>query len=211
VATRSSQPHSFGTDLALYVGGAILFSFPLLMTMEMWWLGFYMDRLRLALFLAVAVGTVVMLSHLEGEPESSLLDVLGGMAACAVGFAMAALLLLTLGIIEWGMSTDEVVGKIVLHAIPASIGAILARRILEIEHTPDEEKRRQGFGITLFLMAVGSIFLAFQLAPTEEMVLIAHKMSGWHAVGLMLLSLVAMSGIILVGERNGSSGGASGS
>ena len=28
-------------------GGALLFGLPLLMTMEMWWLGFYIDRLRL--------------------------------------------------------------------------------------------------------------------------------------------------------------------
>ncbi len=36
----------FFVDLVQAFGGAILFSFPMLMTMEMWWLGFYMDGLR---------------------------------------------------------------------------------------------------------------------------------------------------------------------
>ena len=35
--------------------GALIFAFPLLMTMEMWQLGFSMDRWRLVLFLVVGV------------------------------------------------------------------------------------------------------------------------------------------------------------
>ena len=39
--------------LARAFAGAIIFALSLLMTMEMWWLGFYMDRLRFAFFLLV--------------------------------------------------------------------------------------------------------------------------------------------------------------
>jgi hypothetical protein len=59
---RVEPEHSFGLDLAHDFGGAILFSFPLLMTMEMWWLGFYMERTRLALFLLLAFVMVMGLS-----------------------------------------------------------------------------------------------------------------------------------------------------
>ena len=43
---------SFLVALARAFAGALIFGLPLLMTMEMWALGFYMEPLRLALFLA---------------------------------------------------------------------------------------------------------------------------------------------------------------
>ena len=199
---RGSQ-HSFALDLAHDFGGAILFSFPLLMTMEMWWLGFYMDRFRLGLFLTLAFLTVVGLSYFEGGEETFKIEVLDALVACAAGYAVAAAMLVLFGIIKPGMSADEVVGKISLHAVPGSIGAILARRLLEVEETRKEKRRRQGYGAKVFLMGVGAIFLAFQLAPTEEMVLIGHRMTGWHAAALAFVSLCVMQSFICATEREG--------
>jgi putative integral membrane protein (TIGR02587 family) len=193
--------HSFAADLAHDFGGAILFSFPLLMTMEMWWLGFYMDRLRLALFLALAFVLVAGLSYFEGGEETFRIEMLDALVACAAGYTVAAVMLLLFGIINSGMSADEVVGKISLHAVPGSIGAILARRLLEVEETKKEKRRREGYGAKIFLMGVGAIFLAFQLAPTEEMVLIGHRMTGWHAAALAVVSLCVMQSFICATER----------
>ena len=172
--TGRDKHHRFGRDLAHDFGGAILFSFPLLMTMEMWWLGFYMDRFRLALFFVLAFVLVMGLSYLEGGEETFMIEVLDALVACAVGYTVATVMLFLFGIIKPGMSADEIVGKISLHAVPPSIGAILARRQLDIKETKKERRRRQGYGAKLFLMGVGAIFLAFQLAPTEEMVRIGH-------------------------------------
>ena len=63
--------HNFALDLAHDFGGAIIFSLPLLMTMEMWWLGFYMDRFRLALFLVFAFVLVLGLSYFERGSEEA--------------------------------------------------------------------------------------------------------------------------------------------
>ncbi|MDQ3960055.1 MAG: TIGR02587 family membrane protein, partial [Pseudomonadota bacterium] len=115
--------------LARAFGGAILFSFPMLMTMEMWWLGFYMDPLRLALFILLDIPLLVGLSYYAGfEPTSQrLADVMDAFTAYAVGFTAAGLLLVLFAIIEPGMSADEIIGKIAVQAVPASIGAMLAR------------------------------------------------------------------------------------
>lgn len=201
---RGQAPeHSFGVDLAHDFGGALLFSFPLLMTMEMWWLAFYMDRLRLALFLALAFGMVLGLSYFEGGEETFEIEVLDALVACAAGHAVAAVMLLLFGIVKPGMSADEIVGKISLHAVPASIGAILARRQLGVEETRKERRRREGYGAKIFLMGVGAVFLAFQLAPTEEMVLIGHQMTGWHAAALVVFSLGVMQSFVCATERRG--------
>ena len=188
-SSRGAQKHSFGVDLAHDFGGAILFSFPLLMTMEMWWLGFYTDRFRLALFLALAFAMILGLSYFEGGEETFKIEVLDALVACATGYTIAAVMLLLFGILEPGMSADEIIGKVSLHAVPCSFGAILARRQLDVAETRKERTRRQGYWAKVFLMGAGAIFLAFQLAPTEEMVLIGHMMSGWQAAALGVVSL----------------------
>ncbi len=188
----NAPDHSFAVDLAHDFGGAIIFSFPLLMTMEMWWLGFYMDRFRLALFLTLAFILVIGLSYLEGRPETFKIEILDALVAWTAGYVIAAVMLILFGIIKPGMAADEIVGKISLHAIPGSIGAILARKLLEVEETPKERQRREAYFAKIFLMGAGAIFLAFQLAPTEEMVLIGHRMTGWHAAALVVVSLVIM-------------------
>src|SRR5688572_12343731 len=193
---RKTSDHDFGVDLVHDFGGAILFSFPLLMTMEMWWLGFYMDRLRLALFLTLAFLMVMGISYLEGREETFKIEVLDALVACATGYTVATVMLLLFGIIKWGMSADEIIGKIALHAIPCSIGAILARRQLEAEETKKEARRREGYHAKLFLMGVGAIFLAFQLAPTEEIILIGYMMTEVHAALLVLVSLCMMQAFL---------------
>lgn len=202
-ASRQEQPsnHNFVVDLAYDFGGALLFSFPLLMTMEMWWLGFYMDRFRLALFLAVAFLMIVSLSYLEGGEETFKIEVLDALIACATGYTVATVMLLLLGIIKSGMSADEIIGKLALHAVPCSIGAILARRQLEAEETKKEARRREGYLAKVFLMGVGAIFLAFQLAPTEEIVLIGYMMTGWHTAALVIVSLCIMQAFLCSIER----------
>jgi putative integral membrane protein (TIGR02587 family) len=202
-ASGQTLHHSFGTDLAHDFGGAILFSFPLLMTMEMWWLGFYMDRSRLALFLTLAFVLVIGLSYFEGRDETLKIELLDALVACTAGYVVSAVMLSLFGIIKPGMSADEIIGKISLHAVPSSIGAILARRLLEIEETRKERRRRQGYWAKIFLMGVGAIFLAFQLAPTEEMVLIGHRMTGWHAAALAVVSLGVMQAFICSVESRG--------
>jgi putative integral membrane protein (TIGR02587 family) len=199
--TPTKSRHNFAMDLAYDFGGALLFSFPLLMTMEMWWLGFYMDRFRLSLFLTLAFLMVVALSYLEGGEETFKIEVLDALLAYATGYTVAAIILLLLGIITSGMSADEIIGKIALQAIPCSIGAILARRQLEAEETRKEARRKESYVAKVFLMGVGAIFLAFQLAPTEEIILIGYRMTGWHAALVAIVSLCIMQAFLCSIER----------
>src|SRR4051812_20262194 len=49
--------------LARGFGGSILFALPLLMTMEMWWLGFYLDPARILLLMAVFFPILIGVAH----------------------------------------------------------------------------------------------------------------------------------------------------
>jgi putative integral membrane protein (TIGR02587 family) len=197
---------AFLVALARAFAGAIIFGLPLLMTMEMWALGFYMEPLRLALFLAVMFPLLVVLGYYAGfEADAGWRDlVVSACVAYAVAFVAAAAGLALLGTLGPGMSVEEIVGKISLQAIPASIGAMLARSQLgEREEQESEERRRDTYHGELFLATVGALFLAFNVAPTEEVVLISTMMTEWHALALVGVSLAIMHAFVYAVEFRG--------
>jgi putative integral membrane protein (TIGR02587 family) len=194
---QAERQYLIATGRAL--AGATIFAFPLLMTMEMWWLGFTMDPVRLGLFLVLAFPLLAVLSYFSGFEETFSWrdDVLDALAAFAVGFVASAALLLLMGVIQPGQPLAEVVGKIAVQTVPAAIGAMVARKQLGEKEDEDMSPERQaGYPGALFIMTVGALFLAFNVAPTEEMVLIAYRMTPWQALGLVLLSIVVLHAIV---------------
>jgi putative integral membrane protein (TIGR02587 family) len=206
VRSDAAAERHFLIALARAFGGAIIFALPLLMTMEMWFLGFYMDDLRLALFLAVIFPVLGALAYYAGFEESfGWRDfVLNALVAYAVAFVASAAILALLGVLQPGMSVDEVVGKIALQAVPGSIGAMLARSQLGArEEEEEEEERRDTYGGELFLAGVGALFVAFNVAPTEEVVLIAQMITVWHALAVIAASLAIMHAFVYAVEFRG--------
>lgn len=186
-------------DLGRAFGGALLFGLPLLMTMEVWEAGAAMGPVRQLAFLAFSIPLLWGLSYYAGFSDQRGLigDGLDVAVALAVGFITAGLLLFLFGVIQWGDPADEVAGRLMLQAAPAAMGALLARRQLaggDDEGDGDEDDASY-FG-ELFLMAAGALFLALNLAPTEEMELIAYKASPMQILGLMALSLILMHLIV---------------
>ncbi len=179
--------------------GAIIFGLPLLMTSEMWFLGFSMDPWRLALFLLLFFPVLVVLSwHIGFEDTFSWRDdVVDALVAYTIGFVSAGLILLALGVLDSTDSLREVVGKTSLQAVPASIGALLAQTQFG-EESAGTASRQEGqrYASELFIMGVGGLFLAFNLAPTEEMLSLAFRTSQGHALALVALSLALMHAFV---------------
>ncbi len=192
----------FLVGLARAFAGASLFSFPTLMTMEMWWLGFTVEPARLALMLALSLPLLVALSYYVGFEDTPTLlnDVVDAFVACAVGFVTSAVVLALFCVIGPGMPTEEIVGKIVIQSVVASIGAMLAQSELGgggVEKgKAGRRKRHARYTGQLFLMGIGAIFLAMNPAPTEEIQLIAFQMSGPHLVALGVFSLGLMQAFV---------------
>ena len=109
-------PNPFHTCLGRAYGGAILFSFPILMTMEMWSLGASLDGFRIALFTLLAIPLLIGLSYYDGFEDTSSLrdDVVDTFVAYAVGFSASAVMLLLFNVINHRMSFDELIGKLAL-------------------------------------------------------------------------------------------------
>ncbi|HYJ79901.1 MAG TPA: TIGR02587 family membrane protein, partial [Longimicrobiaceae bacterium] len=196
----------FLVGLARAFAGAIIFSLPLMMTMEMWWLGFYMGRLQLALLMVLMLPMLVGLDRYSGFEHTSTWgqDVLDALVAYAVAFVAAGVLLYLFGVISLTLPLREVVGKVALQAVPASFGAVLAASQLG-GADPAEQRRRQraGYPGEVFFMLAGALFLAFNLAPTEEMVLISYQMTPWHALALAAVSLAVMHAFVYAVDFRG--------
>jgi putative integral membrane protein (TIGR02587 family) len=188
----------YAKELARAAGGALLFSFPILMTMEMWQLGFYMDRLRLALFVGLGLILLVGLSRRVGFAghASWLTDVGDALSAYAVGALVALVLLALFGVVDGTMSWSQWIGKVAVQSVPAGIGAILARS--QLAGAPEEKEDEQpepppaSYAGELFLMLGGAVFIAFNVAPTDEIQVIAQMITPWHAVLLAVGSAVIL-------------------
>lgn len=211
----TAREHFVGVARAF--GAAIFFGLPLLMTMEMWWLGFYMDRFRLALFVAAFFPFVVGLSRVAGFERTTGWgeDVRDALVACAVGFVTAAIVLLLVGSLRLDTSLSEAVGMVAVTAIPCSVGAALAESILgggadadgnggEGEGSGgDDRAQPASYAGELFLMGVGAIFFAFNVAPTEEMLVIALRLTVWHLLAAVAVSLLLMHAFVYSVEFHG--------
>ncbi len=207
--TPSEETGSAGflRDAGRAFGGALIFSLPILMTMEMWHLAYTMEAWRLAVLFAVSVPLLIGLARVIGiEDRNNLSDAtMDAFFAIGVAALTSAIILFALGVIEPGMSGDEIVGKIALQSVPAAIGALLARDQLGGGEDDADKNGEESYGGELFLMAAGALFLAFNLAPTEEMILISYLMTEMHAVGLVVVSILVMHGFIFAVEFKGGS------
>jgi putative integral membrane protein (TIGR02587 family) len=195
---RSANLEYLG-GLGRLFAGAILFSLPILMTMEMWWLGFYLEPTKLVQFAVVNFIVLVGLSRVSGFEKTASWgdDALDALTAYAVAAIWSAVVLWLFGIVEFGQPASEIVGKITLQSVPASFGAMLASKQLGSSQSNDKEKKdRSTYWGQLFLMLAGALFVGFSVAPTEEMILISFRLSAVHSMLLILISIVLLHGFV---------------
>jgi putative integral membrane protein (TIGR02587 family) len=195
----------YAQGLVRAAGGAIIFALPLLMTMEMWWLGFTIDRGRLLLLLVFLLPTLVLLSYHAGFEATANWreDVLDALVAYAIGFVASGIVLWLLGMLTADSTLSEAVGMTAVQTVPASVGAMLARSLLAGEHADADARPGSTYQGEVFIMGIGALFLAFSIAPTEEVLLIAFRLSPLNTILLALASLALMHAFVYVVEFRG--------
>jgi len=187
-------------------GGALIFSLPVLMTMEMWDMGFAMERWRMVVLMLASVPLLMFLSHYSGFEDTWdwREDARDVAIAYAVGMLTSAAVLGLIGVLHTDMGFSEFVGKIVVQTIPGALGALLGRS--QFGKGGKESGKEDRMLSELGVMTVGALFLSLNIAPTEEMVLISYKMTDWHTVILMPATLLIMHGFVYATEFTPNSG-----
>ncbi|MEN5361920.1 TIGR02587 family membrane protein [Brevundimonas intermedia] len=192
------KERAYVRDLARAFAGALVFNIPLLMTMEMWEQGVAMERWRLLTFIVAGLPLLYGLAYYAGfsKRRGFRNDILDTAVALAVGFVTASVLLILFGVVQWNAPPHEAIGMVALQAVPGAMGALLARRQLSGDGGGDTDEDAASYFGELFLMAAGALFFALNIAPTEEIILIAYKATALHVLALIALSLLLLHLIV---------------
>ncbi len=208
---EDDEVRQFLIGLARGTAGALLFALPMLMTMEMWFLGLYVNSWRLLLLCILNLPLLLLLARRIGfENINSWSQALrDAITAYGLGIAVSAGVLLLFGILNDQLTASNIVAKVALQSVPASIGALLGRSQLGQYSDAEDEEEGEYSGETgylheLFMMVVGALFLNLNVAPTEEMILIAYKVTPYHILALCLLSIAIMQGFVYALHFKGS-------
>jgi putative integral membrane protein (TIGR02587 family) len=204
-ASATSSDRQYAIGVARACGGALLFSLPILMTMETWQLGVHMDRLRLALVLVANVPVLIGLAYYLGfEDSTDLLDAtIDAFVAIVVAASLTAIILYVLGVLRTDTAANEWIGTVALQTVTGSVGALLAQSQFGLASKKNRKRREGGSIAEYFFMAAGALFLSANIAPTEEIILIAHMMSPWHTIALLVVSLIVMHAFVYALEFKG--------
>ncbi|HWJ87412.1 MAG TPA: TIGR02587 family membrane protein [Pelagibacterium sp.] len=188
------------------VGGALLFSLPMLMTMEMWELGITLDRWRILILLITGFPLLLLLSREIGfeRTESWYENIRDVTISYGIGIATSAAIMAVLAILGGPSSPDIATGKIAIQTFPAALGAMLGRSQFGGEKMNSGEKQ-ETFSGEMLIMAAGALFLSLNIAPTEEIRVISFRMNAWHALILIPLSLTIMHAFVFAASFAGGS------
>jgi putative integral membrane protein (TIGR02587 family) len=204
-------------DLIRGASGGFLFGIPLLYTMEIWWIGSYTDPPLMLIILAVTFVVVFLLNRTDGfrqlSPDRPIQAVMDSVEALALGIICVTCILILLQEITLRTPLEEAIGKVVLEGMPFAIGVALARSILASSDQEGSEGASAGakpqsgqpnanqttynatvadIGATL----VGSIIIAFNVAPTDEVSMLAAATSPPWLLALIAASLLISYGIV---------------
>ncbi|MFN8590396.1 MAG: TIGR02587 family membrane protein [Thermomicrobiales bacterium] len=204
-------------DFFRALAGGFIFAVPLLYTMEMWWIGTATPLWKLLAFLGIAflIGLGLAGSRdggfkAETSRFASIEQAVDGMA---IGIVGAVVILAILNRIQGSDPLGAILGKVIIQAIPLSIGAAVANAVFgrgrnasgrgEEEPAPPLDVKTE-FLSDLGATTIGAIFLGFSIAPTDEVTMLAAGMDYPHLLALIVLSL-AVSLIIVFASGYGDS------
>ena len=201
--------------MAAVAGGAIV-GMPLLYTMEMWWHGMTMSPAHLLVLIVAILVMNFVFSVVSGfRRESTLVEAaMESVTSVGIGIVFSSLVLSVIGELKPAMSPAEVIGKVLLEAAAVSIGVSFANaQVRDKSRTGDDDDERHGDGGArqpkdperaqlradlrdASAALAGATLFALNIAPTEEVMLIASRLAPWQLLVLLGFS-VALCHVIL--------------
>ncbi len=199
-------------EYARGIAGGLLFSLPLLYTMEMWYAGLTARPERLIVYVLVTYVLLLGYNRYAGMREdASFAEVaIDSIEEMGLGLIIATVVLWLCGRITGEMTGAEIVNQIVVEAMTVAIGVSVGTAQLggeeqtESGEQSDEDKPRDedtnaenrsakddvSFNGQLVIAMCGAVLFAANVAPTEEILVIAIESSPLKLLGLSVLSLV---------------------
>ena len=188
--TESLQEYGRG------VAGGLMFSLPLLYTMEVWWAGFNTHPYRLLAYVLTTFLLLLGYNRYAGlRHDRNMTEVaIDSVEEMGIGLFLAALVLFLLGRITFEMPINEIAGVIVVEAMTVAIGVSVGTAQLgaggKDEGMGSDSKDGIHFGGQIVFAFCGAVLFAANLAPTEEIVIIGIQTSWLKLIGVAVFSLL---------------------
>ncbi|MEH2451358.1 TIGR02587 family membrane protein [Nostoc sp.] len=196
--------------------GGFLFGIPLLYTMEVWWIGSLAKPQLMMMAIALMFIVVYLLNQTEGfrKRRYSWLDHQAAMdtvEAIAIGLACSAFVLLLLRELTLETSLKESLGKIIFESVPFALGVGLANQLLGDTRNGDPEGQAtdqvnsttnnkedeiQATFADVGGTLIGATIIAFNIAPTDEIPMLAAAASPPWQLAMIATSLLISYGIV---------------
>lgn len=198
-------------DVVRGVSGGMLFGIPLLYTMEVWWVGSSASPKAMLAVLGVGFATVFLLNRTSGfrsTRDVRLADALkDSVEGLAIGLVCAFAVLVLFGEIRAGTPRQDALGKIAFEGAPFVIGVGLARHFLRKGRTENDDdddgddggdRRINATLADVGATLLGAVFIALNIAPTDEVPMILSAMTPFWLVVMIGSSLLLSYAIVFV-------------
>ncbi|HVI01977.1 MAG TPA: TIGR02587 family membrane protein [Enhygromyxa sp.] len=202
MAQRGRRPwRQSAQEYARGIVGGLFFSMPLLFTMEVWWAGFVLPPGRLLAGVCATLLLLIGYNRYAGlRRDARVLDtVIESVEELGLGIVVAAGSLWLLGRITLAMPIDEIIGKIVTEAVVVAIGVSIGTAELGAgsaaeqgmaDERPPREQPWRALLDQLALASCGAVLVAANVAPTEEIPLLASEATPGRLLGMIALSIM---------------------
>ena len=189
--------------------GGFLFGIPMLYTMEVWWIGSIISPPLMLVVIAVTYTVVFLLNCTAGFRKIKGIQAVDALRdsveAISLGAVCATVVLTLLREISFSVPLDEALGKVLFESLPFTLGVTLANQFLSgsQDQSGNQEKGdRQpkseinatfsDIGATL----IGATAIALNIAPTDEVAMLASALSAEWMLAIIAASLVISYGIV---------------
>ncbi|HEX6985822.1 MAG TPA: TIGR02587 family membrane protein, partial [Planctomycetaceae bacterium] len=178
--------------------GGLLFSLPMLYTMEVWWHGFIASPQRLLCFIAVTFVLLLAYNRYAGmRRDAAWWEVaVDSVEELGIALLLSPLVLFLLGRIGPETSWPDLLGKTVIEAMIVAVGVSIGTAQLgggEGEAAgmdgDGEDDRPHPWGQTVVAFCGATVFAA-NVAPTEEILMIGLEASPARLLGLAAFSVL---------------------
>jgi putative integral membrane protein (TIGR02587 family) len=190
--------------------GGFLFGIPLLYTMEVWWIGSLVKPQLMMMAIAFMFIVVYLLNQTEGfrkrryswlAPQAAMDTV----EAIAIGLACSTFVLLLLRELTLETSLKESLGKIIFESVPFALGVALANQLLGDSRnsngagkdtTSNQKDELNATFADVGGTLIGATIIAFNIAPTDEITMLAAAASPPWELAMIATSLLISYGIV---------------
>lgn len=205
---RKNQWSNELNDIIRGASGGFLFGIPLLYTMEVWWIGSSTKPAQMSIAIITTFIVVFLLTRTEGFRKTKDIRwrdaAIDSVEAIAIGIVCAAVILFLLREITPETPLQQALGKIIFEGLPFALGVALASGFLSGDRYQSSDSDSEpminptlaDIGATL----IGAMIIAFNIAPTDEIPMLAAAISPPWQLAIIAASLLISYGIVFAAD-----------